>query len=240
MISLLLAIAVLPIKRDLPPRTLCLTFHDVIPVRTPDSLWFDCSVDELKNELRWLTAHGAHYVSVNDLYGHLTAGIALPSHPVCITFADNYLGFYTYAYPILKQQRIPCAMFVHTGFVGSPVGRPKMTWPELRQLDREGWVTVASQTVTHPPDIRTLPNGKLDWEMSYSRSELESHLGHRIPYLAYPDGKFDVRCETSARKAGYSMAFSERLTPAERSPSIFAVSRYVHTRYRQGWRDVNH
>jgi peptidoglycan/xylan/chitin deacetylase (PgdA/CDA1 family) len=223
----------------LAPKTLCLTFHDVIPERTASSLWFDCSVPELTAELDWLSRHGAHYVTVDQLFAHLTKGAGLPSHPVCVTFADNYLGFWTYAYPILKARHIPCAMFVHTGFVGSPVGRPKMTWPELQQLDREGLVTVASQTVTHPLDLRLLPGAKLSWEMVESRRSLEQELGHPVRYLAYPNGKFDLRCERSAAKAGYVMAFSERLTAAERSPSIYAVARYVHTRFKQGWRDVN-
>ena len=239
MTALLVALAMFQIRRGLPPRTLCLTFHDIIAERTPSSLWFDCSIGELKAELRWLSDHGAHYISVNDLYRHLTLGSPLPVHPVCITFADNYLGFYTYAYPLLKRQGIPSAMFVHTGYVGSPVGRPKMTWHQLKQLDRERLVTVASQTVTHPPDIRTLQDEKLGWEMLTSRSELERQLGHDVCWLAYPNGKFNERCERAAAQAGYRMAFSERLTPAERSPSIFAVSRYVHTKFRAGWRDAN-
>ncbi len=229
----------LPILRGLPPRTFCLTYHDVIPERTSESLWFDCSLGELTQQLDWMSSHGAHYVTVDQLYRHLTAGSRLPPHPVCITFADNYLGFYTYAYPLLRQRHIPCAMFVHTGFVGSPIGRPKMNWDQLVQLDREGLVTVASQTVSHPPDLRRMPYTRQLAEMRNSRSTLERRLGHPVRFIAYPNGKFDQRSEAAALAAGYVMAFSERLTPAERSPSIFAVSRYVHTKMRQGWRDAN-
>jgi peptidoglycan/xylan/chitin deacetylase (PgdA/CDA1 family) len=223
----------------LPARTLCLTYHDVIPFRTVDSLWFDCSIDELRKQLDWMSAQGAHFVTVAQLYSHLTTGAPLPSHPVCITFADNYLGFYTYAYPVLRTRRIPCAMFVHTGYVGSPVGRPKMDWDQLRQLDREGLVTVESQTVTHPPDLRRMTYRAQLSEMRASRAMLEQRLGHPVVFIAYPNGKFNAASERAARASGYQMGFSEKLTPAERSPSIFAVSRYVHTRMRQGWRDAN-
>jgi peptidoglycan/xylan/chitin deacetylase (PgdA/CDA1 family) len=223
------------IKRNLAPQTICLTFHDVIPVRTANSLWFDCSVSEFRSELDWLVNRGAHFISVQQLYRHLTSNAPLPSFPVCITFADNYLGFYTNAYPILKTRKIPSAMFVHTGYVGAPIGRPKMTWNQLIQLDREGLVAVESQTVTHPADLKTLSKSQLDREMVDSKVSLEQHLGHRIDFIAYPNGKFDKRSEQAAKAAGYKMGFSEVLRPAESSPSIFAVARYVHTKFRLAW-----
>ncbi len=225
---------------NLPPQTLCLTFHDVIPARTSSSLWFDCSIGELRAEIDWLSRHGAHYITLRQLYSHLTRGTKLPSHPVCITFADNYLGFYTYAYPELRKRHIPCAMFVHTGYVGSPIGRPKMDWTQLRQLDREGLVDVESQTVTHPADLRLLPDARVQKEMVQSKATLQKQLGHPISFIAYPNGKFDRRSEKAAEKAGYLMGFSEVLTPAEWSPNIYAVARYVHTKYRRGARDLGY
>jgi hypothetical protein len=112
-----------------------------------------------------------------------------------------------------------------------------MDWQQLKQLDREGLVDVESQTVTHPLDLRKLSDAHLRFEFGQSRATLSGKLGKQISYLAYPNGKFDVRCERAAKSAGYLMAFSERLTPAERSGSLFSVSRYVHTKMRQGWRD---
>jgi peptidoglycan/xylan/chitin deacetylase (PgdA/CDA1 family) len=229
----------LPLLPGLKPETFCLTFHDVIRTRTSKSLWFDCSVSELTSELDWLRRRGAHFISVRQLYRRLTTGGSLPAHPVCVTFADNYLGFFTYAYPILQRRHIPCAMFVHTGYVGSPIGRPKMNWAQLVELDRHGLVSVESQTVTHPLDLRTMDSNKVQAEMTHSKIDLERHLGHPIQFVAYPNGKFDHRSETAARSAGYLMGFSEVLEPAEASPSIFAVARYVHTKFKRAWADAN-
>lgn len=226
------------IRRDLGSRTPVLTFHDVIPERGPDSLWFDCSAAELEGQIRWFRARGAHFVTVAQLYRHLTDGAPLPPKAVCVTFADNYEGFYRYGLPILRRYRVPVAMFVHTGYVGGQQGRPKMTWDQLRELDREGLVTIGSQTVTHPADLRTLPAAKLAWEMRESKATLERRLGHPIPFLAYPNGKYDARVAEAARRAGYLMAFTEVLAPAERSPNIFMVSRYVHTKYRRAWAEA--
>ncbi len=220
--------------KGLKTRTVVLTYHDVIERRDSKALWFDCTEGELATQLDWMTAHGVHFITLDQLYAHLAKGSPLPARPVAITFADNYLGFWDRAYPILKSRHVPAAMFVHTGYVGDRShGRPKMDWNQLRQLDGEGLVTVASQTVTHPADLGKLTDREQRIELDDSKRELERMLRHPINYLAYPNGKFNSRSTQLARAAGYTMAFSEVTKPAELSPSLFAVNRYVHTKYRQ-------
>lgn len=228
---LLAALAFVEMRHDLQSRTPVLTFHDVIERRGPGSVWFDCTTNEFKEILDTL-GKKAKFVSLDALYAHLTKGTKLPPNSVVITFADNYLGFYLRALPILRKRKIPAAMFVHTGFVGSPIGRQKMNWRQLQELDREGMVTIASQTVSHPPDLRTMSFARQLKEMVDSKASLEKHLGHPIKYLAYPNGKFNQTSMRAAKQAGYLMAFSEELHPAEQSPSILAVCRYVHTKWR--------
>ena len=185
-----------------------LTYHDVVPERTGSSEWFDCSVSELEGQIGAMERARVHFITVKQLYAYLANATPLPSRPVCITFADNYLGFYRYALPILRRHHIPSAQFVHTGFVGSPVGRPKLSWAQLKEVDRAGDVTIGSQTVSHPADLRLRSDDRLRREMTDSKRALEEHLGHRIEFLAYPNGKFDARAESAAVVAGYRMACS--------------------------------
>ncbi|HWA83565.1 MAG TPA: hypothetical protein VG820_09040, partial [Fimbriimonadaceae bacterium] len=99
-----------PFRQMLPnlrTRTPILTYHDIIERRDSKSLWFDCSVDEFKAQLDWLTAHHARFITLDQLYAHLVGGAELPPHAIAITFADNYEGFYLRAFPILKARRIP-------------------------------------------------------------------------------------------------------------------------------------
>ncbi|MBI1755883.1 MAG: polysaccharide deacetylase family protein [Fimbriimonas ginsengisoli] len=227
------------IRRGLPPRTVVLTYHDVIERRDGRDLWFDCTAGELREQIRWLKRRGAHFITLDQLYAHLAKGASLPTHPVAVTFADNYLGFWERGYPVLRAEGVPVAMFVHTGYVGDRShGRPKMDWDQLRSLDREGLVTIGSQTVSHPTDLRRLSTAELRKEMEESKRELERQLGHTVSYFAYPNGKFNAAAMRAAQAAGYLMAMTEVTRPAEASPSLFAVNRYVHTRYRQGWREA--
>lgn len=211
-------------------RPVALTYHDVTPRK---SVWFDCTPSEFRSQIDAMTRADASFVSLAQVEAAF-AGRPLPKNAVAITFADNYRGFLTYAYPLLKARRIPVAMFVHTGFVGSKVGRPKMTWDELRRLDREGVCTVASQTVTHR-SLDALTGPEIAKELRDSKAALERNLGHPVRYLAYPNGAFDARCEAAAIDAGYRLAFSEVQRPIGKNR--YAVERYVHTKWRQALRD---
>ncbi len=223
----------MPMLRGLKQSVVLVNYHDIIPKRTAQSLWFDCSIQEFRDQLGAMKKFGCHFISIQQLYDYLTKGAPLPSKPVAITFADGYEGFFKYGIPMLKRRHIPVAQFVHTGYVGSPIGRPKMTWQQLESLDKLPWVTIGSQTVTHPLDLRLLHGARLMKEMVDSREALEDHFHHPVRWLAYPNGKFDVEDEQAAKKAGYLMAFCEHQEPAQRSVNIFAVNRYVHTKWQE-------
>lgn len=215
-----------------------LTYHDVVPVRKSSSLWFDCSVSELEEQIAYFREKRAHFVSIPQIDAARHGGKPLPPNSIAITFADNYLGFYRYALPIFKREGIPVTMFVHTGYVGNISGRPKMTWEQLRQGVRQGVLNVASQTVSHPEDLTKMSDAAIRKEFSVSRQSILKRFA-KCDYLAYPNGKFDARVASLAKAAGYRLAFTERLLPQEKAPSDWQVPRYVHTRYKQAWKDAH-
>jgi peptidoglycan/xylan/chitin deacetylase (PgdA/CDA1 family) len=218
-------------------KTPILTYHDFIDHRDSHSLWFDCTTGEFEAQIQWLTAHGAHFVTLDQIFQHLTKRSPLPPKAIALTAADGYEGFFLRAVPILQKFHVPLTMFVHTKYVGGTQGRAKMTWEQLESLQRGGLISIQSQTVTHAADMGLLTDEQQAFEMHQSKADLESHLGSHVHFVAYPNGKFNAQSEAAAEAAGYSMAFSEVTAPCERSPSIWAVNRYVHTKWRKAWRD---
>lgn len=51
---------------------------------------------------------------------------AVPENAVAITFDDGYADFYKYAFPVIKQEGLPCTLFVTTGFVSGEL----WLWPD--------------------------------------------------------------------------------------------------------------
>ncbi|MFM7323112.1 MAG: polysaccharide deacetylase family protein [Armatimonadota bacterium] len=224
--------------RSLDRRIPILMFHDVVAERGEGGVYFDCTVDELKEMLDWFEEQGASFITLDQLHRHLVRGEAVPDGAVVLTFDDNYQGFHDNAFPILKERRIPSSMFVHTGFVGNKSGpHPKMDWDTLRDLEGSGLVEIASHTVSHPDDIGLLSLEKQKKELIDSKAVLERELGHPVPYFAYPVGKGDAETFAAVERAGYTMAFTMHAGPAEESPSILRLNRTIHSRYRKAWEE---
>lgn len=216
-----------------------LMFHDIVKERGRHTVWFDCTIDELKEQLDFFKEEGANFLTLEQLHEHLTRGKAVPPKSVVLTFDDNYQGFYDLAYPLLKERQIPSAVFVHTNFVGDKSGdHPKMDWGTLKALDSEGLVTIGSHTLSHPAEFEKLDPEKQRQELTESKSTLEAELNHPVPYFAYPEGRGDEVTFQIAKDAGYTMCFTVAQGPSEQSPGILQVNRYVHTKYKDAWKQA--
>jgi len=213
-------------------------YHDVIKERNRHSVWFDCTTDELEKQMQQLQAWGATPISLDQLYAHLTSGAPIPTTAVVLTFDDNYQGFYDRALPILHKYNYPAAVFVHTGFVGHKEGfHPHMDWGELKKLVQDPLITIGNHTISHPADITKLDPADQRHEIVDAKADLEQHLGKKIDYFAYPDGCNDAATQQLVRASGHKMAFTIANGPAEESPNVVAINRYVHTRLQKAWDD---
>lgn len=222
--------------RSLNTRIPVIMYHDIIKKRGRGSVWFDITEAEFKEQLDWIEEQGATPISLEQLHRHLTRGEEVPEKAVVLTFDDNYQGFNDIAYPLLKERQYPSAMFVHTNFVGDKNGaHPKMDWDTLKALDAEGLVTIASHTLSHPTDMAKQPLEEQERELNESKALLESELGHPVPYFAYPNGTGDKETFAAAERAGYTMAFTIVNGPAEESPDIMTINRYIHTRIKKAF-----
>ncbi len=215
--------------KSLGQRVPVIMYHDIVERRGKGSVWFDCTVNEFMDQMKTIKDEGYQPVSLDDLYKHLTEGSTLPEKAIVLTFDDNYQGFYDIAWPILKEDKFPAAIFVHTGYVGKTTGRAHMSWATLQTLCKDPLITVGSHTISHP-DLTTVDPDKLARELGDSKKDLEQHLSRQIDYFAYPDGKNNPEDQAAAKAAGYTMSFSIANGPAEESPNIECVNRYIQTR----------
>jgi peptidoglycan/xylan/chitin deacetylase (PgdA/CDA1 family) len=134
-----------------------------------------------------------------------------------VTFDDAFRSV-TAALPVLARAAVPATVFACTEFVGRTLDLPPLqavaaehrhelttlSWDELREAAERG-VEVGSHTRRHF-DLRGLSDEALHDELATSREQIESELGRRCRYLAYPYGQFDRRVQLVAGRAGYDAA----------------------------------
>jgi peptidoglycan/xylan/chitin deacetylase (PgdA/CDA1 family) len=157
-------------------------------------------------------------VGLPRLVRDLRAG-APTDRQVVLTIDDAYEDFFTHAYPILLERRMPATVFVPTAYIGShndweesPAKRMRvMSRAQLRELDPT-LITVGSHSVQHR-ELAGLGRDALESEVVRSKSDLEELLGREVNFFAFPFGyrsTYTRHAIDVLRRAGYQAAVSTR------------------------------
>jgi poly-beta-1,6-N-acetyl-D-glucosamine N-deacetylase len=218
------------------PYLAIIVWHDVEPVK---QVWFDTSLADFREELAAIARGGFHVITLEQLRDHLEKGAPVASRPLMLTFDDNAAGIYRYAFPELRKYGFHATLFVHTNYVGRTTSKIHNSWPQLKEMERSGLVTVQSMTANHPEDLRQLSDSEIVHEYTLSRFSIERRLGHGTYAIAYPYDNYDDRVERLAAANGYELGFTEDWGNAGDSSSLLAVHRYsALTRFQQALDDV--
>ena len=204
-----------------------LMYHDVLE---PPEVFFDLTPADFEAHLQTILDNGLTPISPDQLVQHLRTGAPLPEKPVLITLDDGYVGHYEHVLPLLQKYQVPAMFFVFPGKVdGEVAGRSTLTWEQLKTMAADPLVTIASHSVTHPPDLRDLSDEDLAYEVVESKRRLESELGIPMRYFSYPTGYYDERVAQAVADAGYLAAFTMRQSNeqfAGASESLLTIERF--------------
>jgi peptidoglycan/xylan/chitin deacetylase (PgdA/CDA1 family) len=211
-------------------------YHDVLE---KSEVFFDLQPEDFEGHLKTLLKNGLTPVSPDQLVHHLRTGSPLPEKPVLLSFDDGYAGHYTHVYPLLKKYQVPAVFFVFPGKVdGKIVGRSTLSWEQLKTMAADPLITIASHSVTHPTDLRTLDDQALAYEVTESKRRLEEELGIPIRYFSYPTGYYDERVSQAAehravcRSIGISTGDRAIWSVQLRRCVTSSVGWRIHQRYR--------
>lgn len=207
-------------------------YHDITATKDVD---WDVTPEDLEKHFQALQEGGYTPITMDRMVNHLRTGSQLPEKPVLLTFDDNYVGQYKYAFPLLKKYNYPAVWSVHTRFVGTAGKKPKATWDQLREMHKSGLITVASHTVNHF-NMKNLSDPEIEREVLESKKALEKELGVSIDYFTYPEGEFTERAKDKVKDVGYKAALSMSLDPrqersANESEDLLSIMRFGQSRF---------
>lgn len=84
-----------------------------------------------------------------------------------------------------------------------------LTWADVREMDRSGWVSFGAHTMHHPILAYLSDPAEVQREVGECRTVLEQQLGHPVRTFAYPVGKPEHIGDAAlraVREAGYDWA----------------------------------
>jgi peptidoglycan/xylan/chitin deacetylase (PgdA/CDA1 family) len=158
---------------------------------------------EFVAQLRYLSAHGYHVVTLQRAYDFWQGEATLPSKPVIMSFDDGDTPDFTIAAPLMNEVRWP-------GVLNLIVGKRKLRLKPgiIRALIAAGW-EIDSHTMTHT-DVPGLGAKQLVYEIAGSRKALQRLYGVPVNFFCYPSGRFDDAAIAEVKAAGYLGATTTR------------------------------
>lgn len=194
-----------------------LTFHDisrgVSPLQFPPA-HFSALLDSLAGA-------GFSFVDLDDLLSPVA-----PEHALAITFDDGYASVLEHALPVLQALGAPAHLFVPTAFVEarSFEDRPValLSWQELKTLSAAR-VSIENHTHSHR-DLRMLEDQAIVSDCDTADANIETYIGRRPRYFAYPLGRYDDRVRRLI-DGRYAAALTTQLRPLGEAEDLTRVPR---------------
>ena len=177
---------------------------------------------DFERQMTWLKRRGYQTLTQNELFGAVICGQPLPRRPIVITFDDGYRDNLYNAAPVLKRLGFRATAYVVSGRISNG-DSSFLTWGMLRALEKHG-VEIGSHTMAHR-DMTSLSDAQLLADLTTSRRLLERRLNHRVPWLAYPFGRYNGRVERAARRAGYLLGVTTEPGAAQTARRPLALKR---------------
>lgn len=143
-----------------------------------------------EQHLAYLAEQGYQSITLVDLLYHLVQGAPLPEKPVILTFDDGYRDVYENALPLLQRFGFTATVFVLIEVTNQSEAE-YLTWEQMREMAAAG-MAIECHARVH----EYLPENdddRLIWQVLGCREAIESAIGQRPRFVAYPSGHFDDR-----------------------------------------------
>ena len=214
-------------------RLYVLMYHSVVPDGSACNEW-TTTESQLRADLQWMTEHG--YTTV--LPGELAAGKPLPERAVMITFDDCYADNYSIAFPLLKEFGAKAVIAAIVGYLEPEAGN-FLSWEMCREMVASELVEIGSHTCNmhvEAPDMslgiqrrkgesRQAYEERVFTDIETSIQILESNLGCKITFFAYPYGLTDAWAGAFLRNHfAVTVTMEERV--ANTSGGLYDLPRY--------------
>ena len=162
-------------------------------------------VADFEAQIKSLVDGGYSVITPDELVDARQGGKSLPKNPVVICFDDGHDDIYKNVFPILQKYNVRATVFVVTNHIGMT---DFLNWTQARELQASGLVDIENHTMSYV-DLTRVKGDKL-WDQIYgAKQAIEWALKKPSKFISFPEGKYTVAAEETAKELGYRAGFIE-------------------------------
>lgn len=178
-------------KKKTTPRNRCIMYHSIFKSKKIIDDIHTVNYANFKEQIKYLK--NFNIVHINKMPNKQKS--------ISITFDDGYKDTLKLAYPILKKNKIPFAIFVITKNILNP-DKKYLNEKDIKILSKDKNVIIGSHSQNHT-DLTNLNNKMLLLELKESKIELEKIINKKVTCLSFPYGKYNQKIIKLSKKLGY-------------------------------------
>jgi peptidoglycan/xylan/chitin deacetylase (PgdA/CDA1 family) len=191
---------------------------------------YKINIIEFEKQMNYLATHNYSVISLSELLAGLRAG-QLPPKPIVITIDDGFKSTYTLAYPVLKKYNFAATLFLYTDFIEK--NSNNLTWEEIREMTRNN-IEIGSHTLSHCNLLKYNKNenyetylARIRKEIFLSKEILESKIGSKVKFFAYPYGAYSSTIKDLAIQADYEGIVNANSMNSTLNTHPFSLNRQI-------------
>jgi peptidoglycan/xylan/chitin deacetylase (PgdA/CDA1 family) len=201
-----------------------LMYHSVNPKTDSVMRRLIVSPVSFEKQMHFLKVHHYNVVPLEVVGQLIRDKKKIPPKTVAITFDDGFKDNYIYAYPVLRELKIPATIFVIYDEVGRS-GGDRLSWDEIRQMQASGLITIGSHTFGPVPLVDIKSETELRRQIIDSKKMLEEKLNTPVNTFCYVGGMFNPHIKDLVKEAGYKYAVAVGLGRRFSNQDIYAIKR---------------
>lgn len=200
-----------------------LCYHSI----STDDWFYSVSFTEFKAQIEYLKKSGYQFVTLDDVYNHVTGVKQISSPSVALTIDDGYsdnLDLIEY----FNQEKITPVLFLITD--KDQVNREELatdkkllTDNEVKKIKKSKW-EIGVHSSSHS-NLSRLSREKLVAEITESKKVLEKIINEQVNYFAYPFGSYNNGVLSKVKSAGYKMAMTMDDGTIGKGTDLFRIPR---------------
>lgn len=200
----------------------CFVYHRFGDSRYPST---NVPVNDFRAHLQFLADNGFRVITLGGAVELLRQSKQIAPGTVVLTVDDAYSSFYEKGMPLLREFGFTATVFVNTQTAGHP---GYITWPQLRQLKREG-IEIGSHSHSHAHFINFNEpelGERFQADLEKSQQIFRENLGAVPRLFSYPYGEHNAVMGNMLRENGFLAAAAQNSGVISEFSNLWALPRF--------------